>query len=66
MNDVSIIQFIFHNAGSYRVSYLVSNYGRSQIAKDELSFVDSNDVIYEYQAHSGMILTDFSLWISLE
>ncbi|CAB3988469.1 fibrocystin-L isoform X1, partial [Paramuricea clavata] len=40
--------------GSYGVSYLVSNYGRSQINNDDLSLVDANDVIYQYQAHSDV------------
>ncbi|CAB3993876.1 fibrocystin-L-like [Paramuricea clavata] len=40
--------------GSYGVSYLVSNYGRSQINNNDLSLVDANDVIYQYQAHSDV------------
>ncbi len=49
-----LIQIFFHNVGSYEVSYLVSNYGRSEM-NDELSLVDRNDVIYQYQLHSGKI-----------
>lgn len=45
--------------GSHRVSYIVSQYGRSLMSKDAL-LVDSQDKLYIFQAHAGINILSFS------
>ena len=39
--------------GSYKVSYLVSGEGGRSKPSDEITYVDTSETLYQYQAHAG-------------